>query len=91
MDLDAPHISSNGELISKRELISEIENLLNGIGSHKDTPVCAHSSALSQTTLSTEIMATLSFEELLGLRDSILQKDSLEANKDWLLNLSQKS
>lgn len=91
MDLDAPHISSNGELISKRELISEIENLLNGIGSHKGTPVRAHSSALSQTTLSTEIMATLSFEELLGLRDSILQKDSLEANKDWLLNLSQKS
>lgn len=88
MDLDAPHISSNGEIISKRELISEIENLLNGVGSHKDTP--ARSSALSQTTLSTQIMATLSFEELLGLRDSILQKDSLEANKDWLLNLSQK-
>ena len=88
MDLDAPHISSNGEIISKRELISEIENLLNGVGSHKDAP--ARASALSQTTLSTQIMATLSFEELLGLRDSILQKDSLEANKDWLLNLSQK-
>ncbi|MGX2984119.1 hypothetical protein ACWIWK_01390 [Helicobacter sp. 23-1048] len=88
MDLDAPHISSNGEIISKRELIGEIENLLNGVGSHKDAP--ARSSALSQTTLSTQIMATLSFEELLGLRDSILQKDSLEANKDWLLNLSQK-
>ena len=88
MDLDTPHISPNGEIINKRELISEIENLLNGVGSHKDTP--AHSSALSQTTLSTQIMATLSFEELLGLRDSILQKDSLEANKDWLLNLSQK-
>ena len=38
MDLDAPHISSNGEIISKRELISEIENLLNGVALTKTHP-----------------------------------------------------
>lgn len=108
MDLDAPHISPNGEVISKRELIAEIENLLNSIGDEakaknkanagekanaktnakdsKDT----HENVLYQTTLSVDIMATLGFDELLSLRDGLLQKDCLQENKDWLLNLTQK-
>ena len=92
MDLDTPHISPNGELISKRELIAEIENLLNGVGQNTQTKSrdSHNADALSQTTLSVEIMATLGFEELLSLRNSLLQKDCLQENKEWLLGLSQK-
>lgn len=97
MDLDTPHISANGEMISKRELIAEIEGLLNTIGQDtqrnnaKDNANVNPStpSMLAQTTLSVEIMATLAFEELVALRDNLLQKDSLQENKQWLLGLTK--
>lgn len=100
MDLDTPHISVNGEMISKRELIAEIEGLLNTIGQDtqcnnaKDNANANPSapstpSMLAQTTLSVEIMATLAFEELVALRDNLLQKDSLQENKQWLLGLTK--
>lgn len=97
MDLDTPHISANGEMISKRELIAEIEGLLNTIGQDtqrnnaKDNANANPStpSMLAQTTLSVEIMATLAFEELVALRDNLLQKDSLQENKQWLLGLTK--
>lgn len=100
MDLDTPHISANGEMISKRELIAEIEGLLNTIGQdtqrnnakdnanvNPSTP--STPSMLAQTTLSVEIMATLAFEDLVALRDNLLQKDSLQENKQWLLGLTK--
>lgn len=97
MDLDTPHISANGEMISKRELIAEIEGLLNTIGqdtqynthSNKNPSTSSTPSMLAQTTLSVEIMATLAFEELVALRDNLLQKDSLQENKQWLLGLTK--
>lgn len=97
MDLDTPHISANGEMISKRELIAEIEDLLNTIGQDtqrnnaQDNSNISPStpSMLAQTTLSVEIMATLAFEELVALRDNLLQKDSLQENKQWLLGLTK--
>lgn len=103
MDLDTPHISANGEMISKRELIAEIEGLLNTIGrdtqrnntkdnanANPSTPSTPSTpSMLAQTTLSVEIMATLAFEELVALRDNLLQKDSLQENKQWLLGLTK--
>lgn len=74
------HTTKNGELTTKQELITEIEQLLNLIP------------ASSRTTLSPEVMAVLSCEDLEGVRDSLLLKsqDVIAQNRQWLLGLVDK-
>ena len=70
-----PYISQSGEITDRASLISEIESLLNAIPSQ------------SRTILSPAVMDALSLKELESMRDSLLTRDSLTHNREWLLGL----
>ncbi|TLD89616.1 hypothetical protein LS66_004740 [Helicobacter sp. MIT 03-1614] len=74
--MNTPYITKNGEITTKAQLISEIEQLLNVIPA-------------SHTTLSPAVMDTLSCVDLENVRDNLLQKsnDVIAQNKQWLLGL----
>lgn len=78
MSNEETYITKNGELTTKQALITEIEQLLNLIP------------ASSYTTLSSEVMAVLSCEDLESVRDSLLVKtqDVIGQNRQWLLGLA---
>lgn len=77
MSSEETYTTKNGELTTKQALITEIEQLLNLI------PASSH------TTLSSEVMAVLSCEDLESVRDSLLVKtqDVINQNRQWLLGL----
>lgn len=76
--MNTPHITKHGEITTKKELIKDIESILNLIP------------ARSQTTLSDSVMKSLECAELEHIRDSLLQKhhNIIAENKDWLFGLA---
>ncbi|MCX2716371.1 hypothetical protein OQH61_01275 [Helicobacter sp. MIT 21-1697] len=75
--MNTPYTTKSGEITTKAQLISEIEQLLNAIPT-------------SHTTLSPAVMGTLSCVDLENVRDTLLQKsnDVIAQNKQWLLGLA---
>lgn len=78
MGNEETYITKNGELTTRQTLITEIEQLLNLIPTS------------SYTTLSSEVMAVLSCEDLESMRDSLFIKtqDVIGQNRQWLLGLA---
>lgn len=74
------YITKNGEIMSKEELIAEIENLLNHIPSQ------------NHTFLSPEVMSALTLKDLESVRDSLLEKqnDAVLPHRQWLFDLAHK-
>lgn len=69
-------VTQNGEIVSREELIVEIERLLNAMPN-------------SSTSLSREVMSHLSLQELESVRNSLLEraKDIVGHNREWLFSL----
>lgn len=74
------YVNANGEIISKEDLINEIESLLNRL---KGSPM--------ETSLDVGMMKSLDIDSLTSIRDSLLQKcgKEIEINLQWLHSLKE--
>lgn len=79
--MEESFINSYGEVVNKKDLIIEIESLLNRF-----------SDSSPQSALSVNVMQSLDIQTLLSIRDNLLAKcgKELENNLEWLLSLKNK-